>query len=389
VLFHEGALTPADQQLLKQLTDAEDQGRANVRVSLVDLAKEPDEVKQQLLKVQPNARFPWLVVRYPEMMGNPDIVWSGRLDAAAIPMLLHSPARKEIAKRLTAGDSVVWVMLDSGDARQDEATAKLIADRLKTLPGTLKLPELTDSPDDKIEGKTPLKLAFSLLRVSRADPNERFLVGLLADCQDDLALRNDPLVDASTLGLLSTPAPLPGLAGMASQVIRVEPMVFPVFGRGRSLYPWVGKGITADNVEHDCRELIAPCSCTVKRMNPGFDLLIAADWEGLIGGQITTEAPKEPTLVSLPTLGPRAKTDPPTPSTGKGPESGLRSVEMITDPAMDDPIAESPRPVEPTSARTDASSAMWRNLLWVGIGGLAVLVIATFVLLGKHKLNQP
>jgi hypothetical protein len=32
---------------------------------------------------------------------------------------------------------------------------------------------------------------------------------------------------------------------------------------------------------------------------------------------------------------------------------------------------------------------MWRNLLWVGIGGLAVLVIATFVLLGKHKLNQP
>jgi hypothetical protein len=64
----------------------------------------------------------------------------------------------------------------------------------------------------------------------------------------------------------------PDLAGLS------EPMAFPVFGRGRVLYALVGAGITAENVRKAAEFLGGDCSCTVKRDNPGTDLLLIADW---------------------------------------------------------------------------------------------------------------
>jgi hypothetical protein len=61
-----------------------------------------------------------------------------------------------------------------------------------------------------------------------------------------------------------------------------EPMVFPVFGRGRALLPLIGAGITADNVLESASFLVGACSCEVKDLNPGFDLLLAADWDVLL-----------------------------------------------------------------------------------------------------------
>jgi hypothetical protein len=63
---------------------------------------------------------------------------------------------------------------------------------------------------------------------------------------------------------------------------RSDPMVFPVFGRGRALLPLVGAGITARNIHDSAAFLVGACSCEVKELNPGFDLLLAANWEGLL-----------------------------------------------------------------------------------------------------------
>jgi hypothetical protein len=63
---------------------------------------------------------------------------------------------------------------------------------------------------------------------------------------------------------------------------RDDPMVFPVFGRGRALFALIGQGITTDNVRGSASFLTGACSCEVKELNPGFDLLLATDWDGLI-----------------------------------------------------------------------------------------------------------
>ena len=65
------------------------------------------------------------------------------------------------------------------------------------------------------------------------------------------------------------------------------PMVFPVFGRGRELFALVGDGINEDNIAQAAYFLTGSCSCEVKSLNPGMDLLIAIDWyeyiDNLIG----------------------------------------------------------------------------------------------------------
>jgi hypothetical protein len=78
------------------------------------------------------------------------------------------------------------------------------------------------------------------------------------------------------------------------------------------LLPLVGKGITGKNL-HDAAEFLAgACSCEIKDQNPGFDLLLAADWEALLspGGtplaaastsrMTATHEPTEAVLVPIP-----------------------------------------------------------------------------------------
>jgi hypothetical protein len=65
---------------------------------------------------------------------------------------------------------------------------------------------------------------------------------------------------------------------------RSEALAFPVFGRGRALWPLVGRGINAKNVQEASEFLVGACSCQVKEQNPGFDLLLSADWDSLLLG---------------------------------------------------------------------------------------------------------
>ena len=46
--------------------------------------------------------------------------------AAPLRQLLESPLRREIAKRILAGESAVWVLIESGDAAKDEAALELL-----------------------------------------------------------------------------------------------------------------------------------------------------------------------------------------------------------------------------------------------------------------------
>ncbi|HMJ91098.1 MAG TPA: hypothetical protein VK530_14845, partial [Candidatus Acidoferrum sp.] len=57
-----------------------------------------------------------------------------------------------------------------------------------------------------------------------------------------------------------------------------EPMAYPIFGRGRALFALVGKGINRETIDEACSFVVGPCSCVVKELNPGQDILISAAW---------------------------------------------------------------------------------------------------------------
>ena len=78
-------------------------------------------------------------VRTPRKTAAPP-VWTGTLNPAALASLTNSPARDEIVRRILAGDSAAWVLVESGDGAADGAAAKTLEKRLRYLE------ELRNSP---------------------------------------------------------------------------------------------------------------------------------------------------------------------------------------------------------------------------------------------------
>lgn len=278
VLYHRGTLSAADQERLTDLRARADKTLINLAVRAVDLDAAPEPADQELFAKLGESPLPRLVIQYPPYLQLDQPVWSGNFADADLLALLDSPARRELLNRLTSGETAVWVMVDSGDAAQDGPAAETLEHELKALQTTLKLPELTDSPEDVIQDGPPLRVEFSLLRLRRDDPAEQALIAMLVGCEADLATLK-------------------------------EPLVFPLFGRSRAMLPLVGAGISPDNIRSSARFLAGACSCQVKELNPGFDLLLTADWTSLLSwakspafatGEAPASATGEPELIPIP-----------------------------------------------------------------------------------------
>ena len=255
VVFHRGTLTAAEQAQIQALRPrADDPVKPNLSVTAVDVASDMSPELLEVWKQQPqDTSLPRLVLRFPRSSGLNATIATAPLSEAARLDLTDSPARREIIERLGDGQSAVWVMLDSGDAARDDAAAKLLQERLDYLMGVMTLPELDqlDIANGLVSvSQDDLRLEFSLLRISRGDAREQTFTRMLLNTESDLA------------------------------AVR-EPIVFPIFGRGRALYAIVGKGIRAETIEQAATFLIGKCSCQVKEQNPGTDLLLTADWKAL------------------------------------------------------------------------------------------------------------
>ena len=255
-VFHQGPLSDDLQAAFERL-----EGRMiadEFYVRAVDVDAELNELDQQLYDdAEPNA-FPWLIVRYPQSYADDPPAYSGRFDQATVDALLESPARREIAKQILDGKSVVWLLIKCGDRDKDAAAEKMIREELAALEEELQLPELDMSDEQYLaaEGAPELRLALSLLTVPGDDPQEQMFLTLLQSW--------DPqLTDKS------------------------QPMAFAFFGRGRALGPLVGDQLQPEWLADACVYLTGPCSCQIKQQNPGFDMLMMVDWDGFIHGEFT------------------------------------------------------------------------------------------------------
>ena len=125
----------------------------------------------------------------------------------------------------------------------------------------IKLPdqsELEAEAEFIADTSVELRIDFSVVRVSRKDPKEAAFLAMLLASESDLAEYD-------------------------------EPIVIPVYGRGRTYYALVGKGIRSELIAENCRFICGDCSCQVKEENPGSDLLFSVDWAAKVRGSAIPE----------------------------------------------------------------------------------------------------
>lgn len=251
ILYSQGPLSEALQTDLKRLQAGIDSQNVNLSIKHLDVTQLnstelPSSVAQLNL-----AANPYLLVYYPADLRIAEPIATMPFESSQLESLIDSPLRHELTKRLAAGQSAVYLFVASGDEAADGKARMTLESELRSLQSTLELPKLTDDPDDKIVGGPALRIEFSILDVNKSDDAEWAVRSLLLGSEPDLKELN-------------------------------EPLVFPVFGCGRALWPLVGAGINADNLRESATFVSGACSCQVKEQNPGFDLLINANWEEML-----------------------------------------------------------------------------------------------------------
>jgi len=272
-IFTRGPLEGEAKQVAELLENNGPDAEKPVNVSLhvVDLDGEVSAEFKKLWEAEKTDQVPWMVVRYPIWSQIPVPVWSGKPSVQVAKSLIDSPARQEIVKRITKGHSAVWVFLKSGDKKKDEAKLKLLTEQLKKLEKELTRRAPVAVDPEMFGPETPfekIRIKFSILSIARDDPAERMFVKMLLRTEEDL------------------------------EDYKNEPITFPVFGRGRALYALVGDGINEDNIVETCAFLVGDCSCQIKAMCPGTDLIFAANWDELVMGELMSEEPV-PELIGL------------------------------------------------------------------------------------------
>lgn len=234
---------------------------ANLIFRTVDLSGDADPEARALwesLEAGPVPEEPWIVLEYPLPSRIPVPAWAGPLSAAPFERLFDSPLRREISKRILAGDAAVWLLVECGDAEKDRPARELLEKHLEKLEALIEFPRIADpyrgpgasrgAPEaPPFAAEHP---SFSVVSLARGDPAEALFRAILLRTERDLETR------------------------AAS-----EPAAFPLFGRGRTLSALVGKEIAEETVEEACGYLVGMCSCEFKAMNPGTDLPFRADWD--------------------------------------------------------------------------------------------------------------
>lgn len=219
----------------------------NIKTSLTDLEEDPQALNRRHPNAGTTAEYPRIIVQYPLISGKDRIMWDGPLTIDNVEQLLDSPARSKTAEYLSRGD-MVWIFLESGNRSNDRESMSVLERELNRLRQTLELPD----PElwwSEREGATRPEISFQTITLSRDDPAEQQFIHMLLHSEEDLGDFDK------------------------------EPIVFPVFGRGIALWAIVGRGINTWNITDAAEFLTGSCSCQVKMMNPGMDLLISKDWE--------------------------------------------------------------------------------------------------------------
>ena len=280
VVIHEGPVTESEKRITGKLQESDHRSvlSANFSVRYINTLEIKDPALKKAWADHGQDGQPVLASLYPRTAQEvPDrLIDAGPLRSAETRYFSDSPVRREIAERLVSGESAVWIFVPCGDAERDARALMRLTNAVKSNEQSLELPEQDEIEEEQElleQVDIELRLDFSILTLDRRDSKEQFLLKMLLASEPDLE----------------------GLD---------QPLAFPVLGRGRVLYALVGKGISEETVSLASRFIIGPCSCQVKNQNPGFDLLMACNWDEKIGtAKLSDPLPDndgKPVLLTIP-----------------------------------------------------------------------------------------
>jgi hypothetical protein len=300
VYFKQGTPQASDGQLARLVGKlSEGDSAANVVLDTFDPAHDKIEEMPEPVQAAWKARedaAPAYVVLTPQGVE----LFAGRLESSLLRPMTDSPVRQKLCRQLDGGKAVVFLFVPGKDPAENRRAQRAVED-LIAQPGVAAIvapPGVAagangapagandaaavcpgggggivspggqaggvspgghaggvspgghagqrDSAEELIAQPLPVKLG--LIEVLRSDPAETWLIRAMMTIEPDLA----GLVD--------------------------QPMVFAVYGRARMLEPYVGKGITVDNLTQLVQFVAGACSCQVKDSNPGLDLLTTWNW---------------------------------------------------------------------------------------------------------------
>jgi hypothetical protein len=338
VIVHEGNLTSGQKSKLVHLEESlvgSNGPIVNLRFETIDLTKEKDQLERwQKIHMERNASVT-MHLFYPFQGFEPGAlpIWNGTFTKKNIDAILNSPFRRELVKSILAGNSAVWLFLESGNKEEDDKLFNQLENHARVAEKEIAIPKgviqqsALDDPDlllgpgdeeNILESSVPLKIAFSIHRLSRKNPEETVLRAMLLNLEEDLL--DEEFAD--------------------------KPMLFSVFGKGRVLPPLIGAGINEENALGDCGYLCGPCSCQVKNQNPGTDLLVKADWWTALEGSSVIVEKELPPLTGVDDL-----------IAANEPAADLANEKNVSDANASDPAPSADLANEQDISDTNASDA--------------------------------
>lgn len=231
---------------------------ANLKFQQVQLNSLSEQELWKLPQIDTSVTEPTLYLFAPGDTTKP--VFVAPYSNESLKAILDSSARKTIVKELIDGTSCVWLIVHRDmPERAKELQAQLdtylaqTAEQLELPEGIIgseqrhEINKDTDL-DDVLRSSIPLKIAFSSQTLDATNAEESIFIKTL-------------------------------LHGLPPQIQQLEePLVFPIFGRGRKIDPLQASDINLQNILAGSQYLCGACSCQVKEQNPGSDLLINEDW---------------------------------------------------------------------------------------------------------------
>ena len=181
------------------------------------------------------------------------------------------------------------MLVECGDPEKDSKAREVMEAGVEEAGKVLELPEgiirredlnkdfENIDPDNILRSGIPLEISFVTEVVSRDDPAEALFLKMLVE------------PEALALG---------------------EPLIVPVFGRGRTFGGMAASQATVERIVGANEYLCGACSCQVKEGNPGYDLLFSRNWDAILEiEEITPDSEIIQAALDVVTFEPREETN--------------------------------------------------------------------------------
>ena len=282
VVVSQAPKAPSAKKLIESIEWMEDSGASEIVSLSVDdiedgkIPADPAILAETLesLKID---HYPYIVVansKIPEL-----IVFQGKLDSLTIKALKDTTIRREIRDKLLAGNASVWLLLEGPDKKLNEKRLTELKKHLKN--ATTKAMEATadndsETPqDDNSPSGTPppspVKVKFAIVKAQYGSLESKLLRNNVA-----------PMLPKSSTNTN-------------------EPLIIPIFGKGRALTVIPGDDLNKKNTLNVAYYVTGSCSCEIKIQNPGIDLFIPITWDSDDSSE-EISAPKPLPEISVPTV---------------------------------------------------------------------------------------